>query len=152
MDANSVRDLHAKNFCADFVVDKSGQSRTGVAQLLPPRIEGVRTPRPADERTLRMCFSERDAIAASVTLSGLTYREVALRMGVSKSLVNAMAKGERPLSSRRTQAFCNATGTSLILQYREFDRALRESAGRLRERDRIAEIIAPTQRLWESAA
>lgn len=151
MDANSVRDLHAKNFCADFVVDKSGQSRTGVAQLLPARIEGIRTPRPADERTLRMCFSERDAIAASVVLSGLTYREIAARIGASKSLVNAMVKGERPLSSKRTQAFCNATGTNLIQQYRDMERALREAAGRQRERDRIAAIVAPTQRLWEAA-
>lgn len=152
MDANSVRDLHGKNFCADDVVDKSGQPGTVVAKLLPPRIEGVRTPRPADERTLRMCFSEQDAIGASVALSGMTYRELAARMGVSKSLVNAMVKGERPLSARRTQAFCNATGTALIQQYRDMERALREAAGRQRERDRIAAIVAPTQRLWSAAA
>lgn len=152
MNANVVRDLHGKNFYPDAVVDKSGQPGTGVARLLPPRIEGVPTPRPADERTLRMCFSERDAIAASVVLSGLTYREIALRTGVSKSLVNAMVKGERPLSSKRTQAFCNATGTSLIQQYRDMERALREAAGRQRERDRIAAIVAPTQRAWSAAA
>lgn len=152
MGANFVRDLHGAKICPDSIVDKSGQPGTGVAQLLPPRIEGVRSPRPADERTLRMCFSEQDAIAASVALSGLTYREIAARIGASKSLVNAMVKGERPLSARRTQAFCNATGTTLIFQYRDMERALRESAGRQRERDRLAAIVAPTQRAWGAAA
>src|SRR6185312_5963168 len=152
MVANFGRDLHDKNFCPGELVDKSGQPGTGVAQLMPPRIEGIRSPRPADERTLRMCFSEQDAIAASVALSGLTYREIAARIGASKSLVNAMVKGERPLSARRTQAFCNATGTTLIVQYRDMERALRESAGRQRERDRIAAIVAPTQRAWGAAA
>jgi DNA-binding transcriptional regulator YdaS (Cro superfamily) len=145
-------DVHGAHFCPDAIVDKSVQAGTGVAQLLPPRVEGVRTPRAADERTLRMCFSEQDAIAASVTLSGLTYREIAARMGVSKSLINAMVKGERPLSGRRTQAFCNATGTALIHQYRDMERALREAAGRQRERDRIAAIVAPTERAWRAVA
>lgn len=148
----SAGGVHGKNFCPGDVVDKSGQAGTGVATLLPPRIEGVRTPQPADERTLRMCFSEQDAIVASITLSSLTYREIAARMGVSKSLVNAMAKGERPLTQRRSQAFCNATGTTLIFQYRDMERALREVAGRQRERDRIAAIVAPTRRAWRSAA
>ena len=147
---NAMRDHGAKS-CPQTFVDKSGQAGTPVARLLPSRIEGVRTPRAADERTLRMCLSEADAIVASITLSGLTYREIADRMGVSKSLVNAMAKGERPLSHKRSQAFCNATGTYLIRQYRDMERALREAAGRQRERDRIAAIVAPTERAWEAA-
>jgi hypothetical protein len=144
--------VHSKNFCPNGIVDKSGQAGTDVARLLPPRIEGIPTPRPADERTLRGCFSEADAIVGSIILSGLTYREIAARMGVSKSLVNAMAKGERPLSSKRTQAFCNATGTTLIRQYQDMERALREAAGRQRERDRFAAIVAPTERAWRQAA
>ena len=58
----------------------------------------------------------------------------------------------RPLSRKRTQAVCNATGTTLMEQYRDMERALREAAGRQRERDRIAAIVAPTQRLWSAAA
>lgn len=120
--------------------------------LLPNRIEGIRTPRDADERTLRLCFSERDAILASIALSGLTYREIALRMGVSKSLVNAYAKGERELTDKRTTAFCNATGTNLVRQYRAMERAIREALGRIKARDRIASIVAPTERLWQEVA
>lgn len=123
-----------------------------MTNLLPSRIEGVRSPREADERTLRLCFSEQDAIAASIALSGLTYREIAARMGVSKSLINAIAKGERELTDRRTAAFCNATGTLLVRQYRAMERALREAAGRVRQRERIAAIVAPTERAWGAAA
>ena len=120
--------------------------------LLPNRIEGVRTARYADEKTLRLCFSEADAIAASVALSGLTYRELAARMGRSKSLVNALVKGERALSTKLTPAFCNATGTLLVVQYREMERALREAQGRVRARDRMASIVAPTRAAWEAVA
>lgn len=120
--------------------------------LLPSRIEAVQSARLADERTLRLCFSEADAIAASIALSGLTYRELACRMGKSKSLINAMAKGERTLSSRNTNAFCNATGTLLVIQYREMVRALDLAAGRIKERDRMAAIVAPTRQAWGEAA
>lgn len=123
-----------------------------MTDLLPARLEAVRGPRDADERTLRLCFSERDAIAASIALSRLTVREIASRMGVSKSLVDAMAHGSRSLPDKRTAAFCNATGTNLVRQYRDMERALREAAGRTRERDRLAAIVAPTERAWAASA
>jgi transcriptional regulator with XRE-family HTH domain len=120
--------------------------------LLPPRIEAIQSARLADEKTLRLCFSEADAVMASIALSGLTYREIAARMGRSKSLVNAMAKGERGLSPKNTAAFCNATGTLLIVQYREMVRALDVAIGRIKERDRLAAIVAPTLEAWERVA
>lgn len=116
-----------------------------MGSLIPRRIEGVQTPAMADERTLRLCFTERDAILASIQLSGLTYREIAARMGVSKSLVNALAKGERGLTDRRTTAFCNATGTMLVRQHRELQRAIRVARGVVRDRDRIAAIASYSQ-------
>lgn len=112
--------------------------------LIPQRIEAIKSPAPADERTLRLCFGEADAIRGSVAISRLTYREIAARMGVSKSLVNAWAKGERTMPQKRVQAFCNATGSLLLKQYQEFACAMRKAEGRVRERDRIAEMIAPT--------
>src|SRR5690348_9949174 len=124
--------------------------RTDVnASLLPPRIELVRGPRDADARTLRMCLTITDAIRASIQLSGLTYREIGARMNVSKSLVNAYAKGERELPRKRFSAFCVATGVNLVRQFDELERALRMASEHPRERDRIAEIIAPTERAWQ---
>lgn len=114
--------------------------------LIPQRIEAVHGPTLADERTLRLCFTEQDAILASIQLSKLTYREIAARMGVSKSLINAYAKGERGLTDRRTTAFCNATGTLLMRQWRELQRAIRIAQGRAREADRISAIASYSMR------
>jgi transcriptional regulator with XRE-family HTH domain len=116
-----------------------------MGSLIPRRIEGIASAAMADERTLRLCFTEQDAILASIQLSGLTYREIAARMGASKSLVNALAKGERGLTDRRTAAFCNATGTLLVRQWRELQRAIRVAQGIVRERDRIAVIASYSQ-------
>jgi transcriptional regulator with XRE-family HTH domain len=85
-------------------------------------------------------------------LSGLTYREIAARMGKSKSLINSLAKGERGLTDRNTTAFCHATGTWLVVQYREMERAMREASGRVKARDRIEAICAPTRQKWTAVA
>jgi plasmid maintenance system antidote protein VapI len=111
----------------------------------------VRRPANASDESVRACRSEVDAIRASMALSGLTIRSLAARMGVSKTLIDAISKGQRGLTDRRTTAFCNATGTNLVRQYRDMDRALREAAGRSKERDRIAAMVAPTERAWEAA-
>lgn len=116
--------------------------------FLPNRIEAVAGPRRADAETLRLCRTEIDAILGSIQLSGLTYREIATRIGVSKSIVNAWAHGERALPDKRLRAFCCATGTMLVAQWKQFDTAMREAEGRQRESDRIHSIIAPTIRAW----
>lgn len=118
--------------------------------LIPQRIEAVRGPRDADERTLRLCFSEADAVTASIRLSGLTLEEIGARVGVSKQAVNKWQANGLP--HKRTAAFCNATGTNLVRQYRDLERALRLASGKNRESDRIASIIAPTQQAWGIAA
>lgn len=111
--------------------------------FLPSRIEGVRSPMPADSRTLRLCDSERDAFLASIQLSKLTYEEIAARIGVTKQAVSKWKAAGVPGS--RVTAFCNATGTLLLRQYIDLQRALREAEGREREADRIAHIASFTR-------
>ena len=118
--------------------------------LIPQRIEGIRSPRDAEERTLRMCMTESDAVIASIRLSGLTLEGIGQRIGVSKQAVCKWQHCGVP--HKRTQAFQNATGTRLLSQYRDMERAIREAAGRGRERDRIAAIVAPTERAWGMVA
>lgn len=120
------------------------------ATFLPRRIEGVPTPRDADEKTLRLCFSEQDAVVVSIRLSGLSLDEIGARIGVSKQAVSKWQTAGLP--PKRTQAFLNATGTNLVRQYRAMERAIREATGRGRERDRIEAICAPTQHAWRQAA
>lgn len=108
--------------------------------LLPNRLEAVPTAKPASDDVLRMCASERDAFLVSMQLSGLTYEEVGQRVGVSKQGVHKWR--DQGVPERRTRAFCNATGTLLVIQYRELQRAIRAAQQRTREADRIAAIAS----------
>lgn len=112
-------------------------------ELLPPRIEGIRSARMASDDTLRLCASERDAVLVSIQLSGLTYGEIGARCGVSKQAVEKWAR--KGIPGRREAAFCNATGTLLVIQYRKLQEAIRQAQGYVRERDRIATIASYSQ-------
>ena len=107
--------------------------------LLPARIEGIRTASLAAPETLRLCRSERDAVLASIALSTLTYSEIGARCGVTKQAVEKWARNGVP--DARLRAFCNATGTRLVEQYRALQEAMREVEGRMRERDYVAAIV-----------
>lgn len=107
--------------------------------LFPQRIEGIRSPSLAPPETLRLCRSERDAVLASITLSGLTYDEIGARIGVTKQAVNKWTR--KGIPGGRVTAFCNATGTRLLEQYIGLQNALRAAEGRIRERDYIAQIV-----------
>lgn len=116
--------------------------------LFSQRIEGLRTPRTADPRTVILCRCEEDAVKASIRLSGLTMDVIGARIGVSKQ---AVAKWRRKgVPQNRTTAFENATGTKLLTQYRDLEKAQRAAAGVVRERDYLAEVVAPTQQTWAS--
>lgn len=119
-------------------------------ELFPQRIEGVRTPRAAEPETLILCKCEEDAVKASIALSGLSYGEIGARIGVSKQAVEKWVRKGLSTKPDRTVAFQNATGTRLLTQYRELERMRRAEAGQVRERDRIAAIVAPTQQTWAS--
>ena len=106
--------------------------------FLPHRIEGVRSPSFATQDTLRLCRSERDAVLASITISGLTYAEIGARCGVSKQAVDKWAR--KGIPETRVTAFANATGTRLVEQYHALEQALRAASGQVRERDRIQAI------------
>lgn len=112
--------------------------------FLPGRVEGVRSPAMASDETLRLCGSERDAVLVSVQLSGLTYEEIGKRIGVTKQAVNKWT--EKGVPHSRIPAFCNATGTQLVRQYLELQKALRAAQGRIREVDRIAHIASYSAR------
>lgn len=108
--------------------------------LLKSRLEAVPSAKPAGDDVLRMCANERDAFLVSVQLSGLTYEEIGRRVGVSKQGVHKWR--EQGVPHRRTRAFCNATGTLLVIQYRELQKAIRAAQHRVREADRIAHIAS----------
>ncbi len=109
-------------------------------EFLPIRLEGVRSAQPATTDQLRLCTTERDAFLVSVQLSGLTYEELAARIGVSKQAVHKW--GREGVPHKRLAAFSNATGTTLVSQFIQFDRLLKQAAHGQRESDRIAAIAS----------
>jgi transposase-like protein len=92
---------------------------------------------------LRLCATERDAFLVSVQLSRLSYASIAARIGVSKQAVHKWR--EQGVPHARTRAFCNATGSLLVIQFRELQKAIRVAQGRVREVDRIAFIASQCQ-------
>ena len=107
--------------------------------LFPQRIEGIRSPQPAAADTLRMCVTERDAFLASITISGKTYEQIGACIGVSKQAVEKWKKG---IPDARIAAFCNATGTTLVRDFLNRERALHAIQGRQNESERIAQIAS----------
>jgi len=120
-------------------VDRSGQQLT----LLKPRIEAVASARLATTETLRLCATERDAVLVSIRMSGCSLETLGDRIGVTKQAVSKWARDGVP--SRRVRAFCNATGSLLLQQYTDLQRAMRASQGMARECDRIADIAKHTE-------
>jgi len=108
--------------------------------LFQQRIEGIRSPAMASQDMLRMCRTERDAVLASITISGLTYSEIGARIGVSKQAVEKWARNGVP--EARVRAFTNATGARLVEQYHALQEAFRAAEGNMRERDYIAAIVS----------
>jgi transcriptional regulator with XRE-family HTH domain len=102
-------------------------------------------PRDAKEKTVRLCDSEEDAIAVSIALSGVSQAEIARRMGIAKGYVTMLKKGERVLTSDMLAAFCTATGSNCVRQYRALKSAMRMMQGAVREADRIAQIASYTK-------
>jgi DNA-binding CsgD family transcriptional regulator len=107
--------------------------------LFPPRIEGIRCPQAAAADTLRLCATERDAFLASMTISGKTYEQVGDCIGISKQAVEKWKAG---IPHKRITAFCNATGTTLMRDFLDRERAYKVIQGRQRESDRIAQIAS----------
>src|SRR5690606_20800483 len=116
--------------------------RTDVKQREFPILSTLPPPRDADERTLRRCDSEQDAIAVAIALSRVSQAEIARRLGIAKGYLTMLKKGERVQTSERASALCCATGSNVVRQYRTLQSALRIAQGRARESDRIAAIAS----------
>lgn len=126
-------------------MNASEREDTVVKQREFPILSTMPAPRDADERTLRRCDSEQDAIAVAIVLSRVSQAEIARRMGIAKGYLTMLKKGERVLTSDMAAALSYATGSNLVRQYRTLQTAYRIAQGRARESDRIAAIASYSQ-------
>lgn len=127
------------------LVNASEHKGTEVKQREFPMLCSLPKPRDASEKTLRGCDSEQEAVAVAIVLSRVSQAEIARRMGVAKSLVTMLKSGERLFGDtvagdRLLAAFCAATGSNVVKQYRTLQAAYRDALGRARAIDRIRAI------------
>lgn len=84
--------------------------------------------------------SEAQAIAVSMKAAGVNLRFVATALGVSIPQASRLKNGHRRMPDRLVQAFCNATGTNLLIQYRELQAAI-EADSEAMELERLANML-----------
>lgn len=123
-------------------MNTSEHSRTAVNQGELRLIALMVPPCDASEKTVRLCDSEQEAIAVAIALSKLSQAELARRIGISRSYLTMLKTGERTLSSKLLTAFCHASGSNVVRQYRALHSAIRAAQGRGRISDRIEAIAA----------
>lgn len=100
----------------------------------------------ADEKTVRMCDTELDAIKVALLMSRKEQKTIAELMGISEAYLSLIKTGGRPLTKRLLPLFCSATGWDVVRQYRAMQAGIRIAEGFNREADRIAQIASYTQR------
>lgn len=111
-----------------------------------PILSAMQAPRFADEKTVRLCDSESDAIATALLLSRVSQAEIARRMGISAPYLTLLKKGERAMTSKLLARFSIATGSMVVQQYRDMQAGIRIATGQVRASDRIAHIASYTLR------
>lgn len=87
-----------------------------------------RGPTDAPAKLLRQIESEAQAIAVSMRAGAHKLAYVAACLGKSESYVSLLRAGKRPVPQKLVPAFCAATGTNLLAQYRELQAALTDCA------------------------
>ena len=96
-----------------------------------------RQPKPAPVQVLRQVETEAQALAISIAAGNHKLAYIAACTGKSVSYISRLQKGKRPIPERLVGMLCAATGTTLLAQYRELQRAL-DGRGEVL---RLAEIL-----------
>lgn len=94
-------------------------------------------PKPAPAKVLRMIESEAQALAVSILAGSHKLTYIAACIGKSTAYVSRMQSGKRPIPDRLVNALCAATGSLLLRQYIDLQRALEGQC----ETYRLAELL-----------
>lgn len=81
-------------------------------------------PADAPARVLRLIESEAQALAVSIRAGGHKLAYIAACVGKSEGYVSRMARGARPIPHKLVAPLCAATGSNLLAQYLQLQRAL----------------------------
>lgn len=86
----------------------------------------VTGPADAPMKVLRQVESEAQALAVSIAAGGHKLASVAAIIGKSESYVSRMATGKRPIPHKPVGPLCAATGSNLLRQFIQLQRALEQ--------------------------
>lgn len=81
-------------------------------------------PKDAPDKVVRQCESEAQALAVSIAAGHHKLAYVAACVGKSVAYVSRMQRGERPIPDKLVGPLCAATGSNLLRQYRDLQRAI----------------------------
>ncbi len=91
----------------------------------------------APHKVVRQIESEAQALAVSIRAGSHKLEYIAACVGKSKSYVSRLRSGERPIPNRLIGPLCAATGSNLLRQYIDLQRALEGQC----EVSRLAEML-----------
>jgi predicted XRE-type DNA-binding protein len=131
-------------FIPDHILERAGTAyargaliRAEVMAATNPELTIPAEPRDAPEVLVQSITSDQQAIAVSIEAARLTQAYVAGALGISNSYISCLVSGKRPMPDKLVPAFCAATGTNLVRQYREL-RCAESDIARLAEMLRAA--------------
>lgn len=81
-------------------------------------------PKDAPTKVVRQIESEAQALAVAISAGGLKQAYIARCINKSEAYVSQMRNGKRPIPQKLIGPLCAATGSNLIRQYIDLQRAL----------------------------
>ena len=85
-------------------------------------------PRSAPAKVLRQVDSEAQALAVAIAAGNHKLAYIAACVGKSIAYVSRMKDGKRPIPDRLVMPLCAATGSLLLAQFIDLQRALHETS------------------------
>lgn len=96
-----------------------------------------RAARQAPAKLVAQIESDAQALEVSMKAGGCKAAYIAARIGKSEGYVSRLRKGKRPIPAHLVGPLCAATGSNLLQQYRDLQRALDGGC----ETERLAELL-----------
>ncbi|MBB1060396.1 hypothetical protein H4F98_07385 [Lysobacter spongiae] len=94
-------------------------------------------PKDAPDKVVRQCESEAQALAVAIAAGHHKLAYVAASVGVSVAYLSRLQNGKRPIPEKLVGPLCSATGSNLLRQYLDLQRAIEGVS----EVDRLARLL-----------
>ncbi len=111
-----------------------------------PFLAALPAPKNAPDALVRRVETDEQAIAVSITASGLKQSYIAAALGRSAPWLSRIRHGSLHLTDAQAVRFCAVTGSNLLLQVRALREALAEIRGELDAAETIRRYAAELRR------